>query len=276
MLADFKNHVRLMSRAFLKPRFKRDQILDDLRRLGIRQGDLLFVHSSLSSLGYVPGGAPTVLALLRESLGSTGTLVLPTHTWLAVNKGARSFDARTSRSCVGALSEMFRTMPGVVRSLHPTHSVAAIGPQAEEIVARHEAAATPCGQGSPYARLLERGGSVLFLGAGLESNTCFHTIEALCNVEYLMQSSAAQFEITDANGQSRFVDVKCHAQHIPRRFAEFRTPLIEARSLAAGSVGQAPSMLLNGTRFLELMQRALTRAPTMLLRGGAPMVPLTS
>ncbi|MDZ4817626.1 MAG: AAC(3) family N-acetyltransferase, partial [Planctomycetota bacterium] len=106
----------------------------DLEAIGVRQGGYMLVHSSLSSLGFVPGSATAVVAALRDSMGLNGTLVLPSHSWLWMNKGAREFDVRRTPTCVGALPEFFRNQPSVVRSLHPTHSVAAIGPQAEPLI----------------------------------------------------------------------------------------------------------------------------------------------
>ena len=51
----------------------------DLAALGVRPGSTLVVHSSLSSIGYVTGGAHAVVLALVEALGPDGTLVVPTH-----------------------------------------------------------------------------------------------------------------------------------------------------------------------------------------------------
>src|SRR5262249_17025747 len=149
----------------------------DLRALGIRPGGLLLVHSSLSSLGFVPGGVETVVRALIEVVGLRGTLVLPAHSWDEMEAGGRTFDVLRTETCVGAIPEAFRRRPGVVRSMHPTHSVAATGPLAAWLIADHESCATPCGPGSPYAKFLDRDGQILFLGTTLNSNTAFHTIE---------------------------------------------------------------------------------------------------
>lgn len=245
--------------------------MNDLRHLGVVHGKVLLVHSSLSSLGFVPGGARTVISTLLEAVGPSGTLMFPTHNWFAVNQGARNYDVRSTRSCVGALSEVFRQLPGAVRSLHPTHSVAAIGPLGETLIRDHEAASTPCGEGTPYARLLQLDGDILFLGVGLEANTAFHSIEALCSLDYLLQERADLFDITSADGRSRCIEVRCHAQNIPRRFEDFSTPLMQVRALRMGSVGPAKAMLLRGTRFLEVMRRAVDKHPALLLKSNEPV-----
>lgn len=240
----------------------------------MRDGSVLLVHSSLSSLGFVAGGPITVIETLLEVIGSSGTLVFPSHNWFAVNQGERKYDVRFTPSCVGAISEAFRRWPGVVRSLHPTHAVAAIGPRAEMLTRNHEVATTPCGAETPYARMLDIDGDILFLGVDLAANTAFHTIEALCDVGYLLQEGMSRFEIINADGQSRSLDVRCHAQHIPRRFAEFSQPLRDAGALAIGPVGSANAMLLHGPRFLEVMRRAVSQCHTLLLQGNQPIARL--
>jgi aminoglycoside 3-N-acetyltransferase len=105
----------------------------DLEALGVRRGGVLLVHSSLSSLGFVAGGAHTVIGALRMALGPEGTLVVPTHTWDRPGRGDFAFDVRSTPSCVGVISETFRAMPEAIRSLHPTHSVAAVGPMARDL-----------------------------------------------------------------------------------------------------------------------------------------------
>ena len=126
-----KSYVKTTLRVASKSWSTQGRITTGLRELGVKPGGILMVHSSLSALGYVPGGTRTVVESLRHALEPNGTLVMPTHSWEVMEKkGCRIFDARSTPSCVGAITEAFRAMPSVKRSLHPTHSVAAIGPLA--------------------------------------------------------------------------------------------------------------------------------------------------
>ena len=56
----------------------KSDIIQSLKELGLRQGDIVLVHSSLKSFGYVEGGADTVIDAFLEVVGETGTLVMPT------------------------------------------------------------------------------------------------------------------------------------------------------------------------------------------------------
>lgn len=166
-----------------------DQIAADARRLGVSEGDNVLVHASLRSLGSLPGGAENVIAGLLEALGKTGTLLLPALSYATVNRDQPVFDLLKTPSCVGALTEYFRLRPGTIRSVHPTHSVCAVGNHAERLLDGHVNDHTPCGRHSPFYKLNEFGGRILFLGCGMNPNTSMHAVEELIEPEYLFSDS---------------------------------------------------------------------------------------
>lgn len=166
-----------------------------LRELGVRGGDLLLVHCSLSSFGHVAGGEQAMVEALRVVAGRFGTIVMPSQSWqlcdpdflddptldAAAREAMRSalpaYDTRlTPTRTMGRVAELFRTLPDAVRSPHPHRSFAAEGPAAESITARHELA-EPFGEDSPLARLYAEEATVLLLGVGYESCTALHLAE---------------------------------------------------------------------------------------------------
>lgn len=172
----------------------RATLATDLRALGVEEGEVLLVHSSLSRLGWVAGGAQAVVLALLDTLGPDGTLVMPTHSafgepsrwqhppvpeswWQVIRDGSPAFDpALTPTRQMGAVVECFRHVPGVVRSDHPASSFAARGPHTERVTGGHELA-FGLGEGSPLARLYELGARVLLLGVGHGNNTSLHLAE---------------------------------------------------------------------------------------------------
>jgi len=161
-----------------------EQLTADLLALGIRPGGIVLVHSSLRSLGARHEPEMVVQALLA-ALGEQGTLLMPALSYQSVGPNQPIFDARRTPSCVGGLTEYFRTRAGTIRSLHPTHSVSGVGARAAEVLAGHEQDETPCGPHSPFARLPELKGQILFLGCGLRPNTSMHAIEEHVEPPYL-------------------------------------------------------------------------------------------
>jgi aminoglycoside 3-N-acetyltransferase len=174
------------------------RLIDDLRELGVGQGQTLLVHASLSSIGWVDGGAATVVAALRQVVGETaGTVVVSTGTEQnsqtsrahqnlvkhmtadearTYRRDMPAFDRDTTPGSAGAIAEALRTTNGAVRSAHPQSSLAAIGPKAEGLMADHP---LKChlGEQSPLAKLYKLDAQVLLLGVGYRSCTAFHLAE---------------------------------------------------------------------------------------------------
>ena len=160
-----------------RSRVTRQDLVSGLRELGVPRGALLQVHSSMSRLGYVVGGAETVVDALLETVGPEGTVMVPTF-----NHGAAEiYDWRTTPSVSGAVTEALRRRPEARRSINPTHPYAAIGPAAEALVAGHLEVDT-FDRRSPLGKLAEGGGYVLLLGIGMEANTAAHVGEFMASV----------------------------------------------------------------------------------------------
>lgn len=156
-----------------------DDLFECFRKLGIKNGNIVLVHSSLSRLGYVEGGAFSIIKALQRAVGIKGTIGVPTfwgHTTIYL-KGAKTFNVNESHSILGAVSEIIRKHPHAERSLHPTHSAAFVGPSADYLINNHHLDNIPVGPNSPYYKLAKTKGKILLLGASLEYLTNFHTIE---------------------------------------------------------------------------------------------------
>lgn len=165
-------------------RITEQMILRSLRELGIRQGDVLFVHSSLTRLGYIQGGPETVITSLRKAAGKRGTVVMPVFSFSFPLWHNPAFDAKWSKSQTGIISEVFRWKKGVVKSGHPSHSVAAAGRLAREITKGH-ANIPPYDKKGPFGKLVEHDAKIIFFGCGIRCNSILHALEDWHNVPYL-------------------------------------------------------------------------------------------
>lgn len=160
-------------------------IISDLKKLGICPGDKVLMHSSYKSLGTIDGGIDTFLDALMELLGPDGTLMLPTFTYDFVTLSNPVFDIRYTMSNVGYTTEVFRKKPGVVRSLHPTHSHAVWGKDKEKYIKDHYDDDVEVGTHSPIIKLKDNNGKILMVGCGITHNTMIHGAEIHMNVPYI-------------------------------------------------------------------------------------------
>jgi aminoglycoside 3-N-acetyltransferase len=160
----------------------KNMIVSGLNRLGLAQGDLVIVHSSLSSFGFVEGGAETFVKALMEVLGPNGTIVVPTFFTFFKGEPNQVYDIDKTPSRMGKVTEVVRLLPEAIRSHDPIVPLAAIGPLARDIVDRDF---TNCwGKDSSFGRLLELNAWILLTGVTYNSCTMFHLVEGIAQVPY--------------------------------------------------------------------------------------------
>jgi len=166
----------------------REEIAAGLRALGLDAGMGVMVHSSLNSFGYVRGGAHAVIAALQDVLTPAGTLLMPSFNHGAPFEpgGPNVFDPLATPTTNGAIPDAFWRLPGVRRSLDPTHAYACWSARADAYTRWHHRALT-MGAGSPYGLLLADDGWCLLLGVGFGSNTFHHVVEMMTSAPCLGQ-----------------------------------------------------------------------------------------
>ena len=236
------------------------RIAAELRAAGVRPGGLLLVHSSLRSLGPVPDGAETVVQGLLGALGPDGTLLMPALSYGRVTPEQPLFDVRFTPSNVGALPEYFRTRPGTVRSIHPTHSVCGVGPLAAELLDRHIEDRTPCGPRSPFHLLPEYGGQILMLGCGLRPNTSMHAVEELAEPPYLF-GGVLTYRLIGWDWAATEATYRIHGlQGWQQRYDRVADVLGEPQ-LRHGRVLRAAVHLIEASALLQAALAALRRDP---------------
>jgi aminoglycoside 3-N-acetyltransferase len=154
-----------------------------LREAGLGTGETAFVQAGMASFGTIEGGPDAVIGAVRSVVESDGLIVMPAFPMdrpgLDHLRMHPVFDLRSTPSQMGAVSERFRTLSDTHRSFHPTHSLSAQGPGAEDFIAGHQNAETPFGPGTPFAKMIEANARQLFLGTGTRPLTAYHVFECM-------------------------------------------------------------------------------------------------
>ncbi|RGP78938.1 aminoglycoside n [Fusarium longipes] len=232
------------------PLCTRSSLTNDLRNLGLKKGNNVLVHCSLSKIGWINGGAETLTHCLLDILTPQGTLVVPTQTssnsdpalwidppvpqdwWQTIRDTMPAFNPQTSRTQrMGVLAETVRTWPGALRSLHPQTSFSAVGENAAFITRGH---ALDCmlGEHSPLARLEELDAMVLLVGVDFNKCTCFHL------AEYRIGSAKAETSFaTLVNGMREWMTVSDVAIN-DEDFLELGHDFVREGNVMKGRIGQ--------------------------------------
>ena len=243
-------------------RLNEAKIREALDSCGAFKADLLLVHSSLSACGSIDGGPATVISALRSWMTDRASLALPTHTWSYPDATgvAPVYDFNATPSVVGTITNHYWRQPGVVRSQHPSHSLAVSGPGAEELCRDHELRETPCGAGTPYLQIAEGNSSVLMFGATMDSYTLYHTAEDSAEVPYLYMPEQVTLRTLSTDNVVREVPMWRQDMSVPRRFEATADWLVEQgllvrRKLGLGELLFVPSARALHERVVEEMRR---------------------
>lgn len=237
--------------------FTIERLTRDLRQLGLTPNTTVVVHSSLSAIGYVVGGAHAVVLALLEVIGPNGTLVVPTHSgdlsdpgfwknppvpeawWPAIRASMPAYDPRlTPTRGMGAIADTVRHLPGAVRSAHPSVSFCAVGPNAETITSNHRLE-NGFDETSPLARLYDADASILLLGVGHDKNTSLHLAESRSGTRSTLRQGAPVL----LDGVRRWVTYNSLDVHTDD-FEEVGTMVADAGLQRESFVGGATARLL--------------------------------
>jgi len=154
----------------------KEMIIQGFKELGLKKGMKLMVHSSLKSFGKVEGGADSVIDAIIETIGTEGTLLMPSFNHGEPYDNGEIFDVNTTRTINGIIPETFRKRKDVVRSINPTHPFCAWGNNKDRYTKDHQKF-DAFGIDSPLHRLMEDGGYCMLIGVGYKSNTFHHMVE---------------------------------------------------------------------------------------------------
>jgi aminoglycoside 3-N-acetyltransferase len=249
--------------------YTKKDITDHIIELGIAKDDTLLIHSSMKAIGEVEGGADTVLDAFMEFL-KEGLLIFPTHTWAQMNNEYRIFNVATEPSCVGLLTNLFFKRHGVIRSWHPTHSVAAYGQDAFDYISGEENSDTPCPRTGCWGKLYDRKAKILFLGCSPKKNTYLHGVEEWNQIENRLTDAYRPYQIMTPEGKMIDRPMRGHYNpigDISKNYDKMMPPFLHHGIAKEGRIGAAKCYLCDAVGMAELTSSYLQRDPDLFLTG---------
>jgi aminoglycoside 3-N-acetyltransferase len=239
----------------------KQDLLNNLKEIGIQNNDVLLVHSSLSRIGFLEDGPKTLVDALIEAVGPAGHILMPTSPnnvyQLNYIRETPFFDVLNTPSKTGKTTEYFRNLPTTVRSLHPTEPVSVLGPRADYFVKDHFAQLTPYNENSPFFKVSKEGGKILYIGVSLSmAGTNLHTLEDAVDFKFpVYHTEIFDFKVIDDKGKKHSVQTKVHDPNwSKKRKCDDLIPLFEEQgALKKVKIGQAESLLVDAGKFLDVM-----------------------
>lgn len=248
--------------------FTKDGLINQLKDMGLVSSDTILIHSSMKAIGNVDGGADTVLDALMEFF-SDGLLLLPTHSWKTVNDSNPVFDPASTPSCVGLLTNMFMKRPGVIRSLHPTHSMTGYGKDAAQYLSGEEYCNTPCTPGGCYDRLRERNAKILLIGVGHERNTFIHSVEEVLNIPHRLSDMPMKLHTVMPDGNFRDIYMRKHYNasnpHISEDFVKLEQAFYDCNAARKTVFGSADCILCDAGKIFNVVRHVLAPDPECII-----------
>jgi aminoglycoside 3-N-acetyltransferase len=240
-----------------KRTFTKEQLIAQLRAMGVKPGDGLFVHSSYSSIGVVEGGPDAVIDALLEAVGSEGHIMFPAFAF-QIDLGP--YDEAATPTTMGIIPETARKRPAFFRSDFPYNSVIVAGPQARQIAGNHVSRGH-CRPGDPIDRFAMLGGKVMLLGVGFRSSTTVHIGECYADLPHRRMSKDGPYdELLYADGR-RAIHNQSGGPGCDEGFGAVEGIMRERNHIVDGHVGVAPVRLMKGRDVIFDVVDLVKRAP---------------
>lgn len=243
--------------------YSKKDLMACLEQMGIEKEGTLLVHSSCKSIGEVEERADTVLDALSDYMAD-GLLVLPTHTWKYISKDNPVFDVNKSPSNVGVLTELFRNRKNTIRSEHPTHSVAALGKEADTFTAGEYKHETPCARESVWGKVVDRKAQILLIGVDLTRNTFIHGIEEWLDIPNRMTDHHEDlFSVLNSGEKVRVPSRRHCGLSWSEHFWKVNDLLIEEGAMKTGRFGDAETRVVDAQMTSALLTELLEKNPEL-------------
>jgi len=254
-------------------RFGAEELRAELARHLPPDTEIIMVHSSLGELQPTyAGDIRELLDALIELCGTHRTLAMPAFFFggrkadpIAYYKERPVFDVRRQPSETGLLTELFRRRGGVRRSLHPTASVTALGPRADELVEGHHLAQTSFGEGTPFAIMAQRRTAIVGIGTEyFRSLTQVHAAEDLLGERYplALRPSTLPIQLTDFDGTVHHYELPFNESGMGRRIERLEQ-LLGPDELVQWRFHGAPLFVTSAARVTEVLMDAALRGETI-------------
>lgn len=241
-------------------KYSYDDLIEQIKKIGIKPNDTVIIHSSMKAIGDVEGGADTVIDAFKDYLAEDGLLLIPALTYKETRQ-TLLFDVKNTVPCIGIIPTLAVKREDGVRSINPTHSVMAFGKKAREYVKGEEKLKSPTARGGCFDRLADVNAKILLIGVGQNKNTFMHAIDERNNPhrvsdeEYLIKTRLADGSIIDTpHHPLKRTDEDVSVSH---HFPKFEEILHQKGAIEYGTFCDAEVQICDAKRMREVIEELI-------------------
>ena len=238
--------------------YTKNDIKDQLRKMGITPSDTVIIHTSFKAVGEVEGGPDAFIDAFCEYL-SDGLFLVPTQTWANVNRENPIYDPKTTEPCIGLIPRTAYKRGDGIRSLHPTHSMWARGKGAEEFIIGEENAETPARVGGAWWKLGERGAKILLIGVDHGRNTYIHVVDEIAELDDRLVDEPWAVTVKDYDGNEITHPFRNHGRTGSLNFNNFEEAFIELGAQKDGQIGDAYTRVVDAAKCRDVLLHIYSR-----------------
>lgn len=217
----YKNLIRKARNVKLsvQKKISKEDIKKELMKAGLKKGDAVIVHSSLSRIGFLENGADTLIDAFLEVVGENGLMVMPAFSSLNYDEKKKIyvFDVKKTPAYTGTVPETFRNRKRVFRSVSPTHSLIAYGKKAKWFAEGHDKCDNPYGKEGPFYKLLELDAKIFLVGVDQLANSSIHIVEdKYKHFPIKVWNEKQKILVMYPDGSKKIIYVRWHLPHLYR------------------------------------------------------------
>ncbi len=268
--------------------YTKQNILDDLERMGAPRDSVVLVHTSLRAVGEVEGRGEGFLdALVEYFTADGGLLIIPTHTWNNLSDLSKpTLDMGSSETCIGTLPSIAALHPMAHRSLHPTHSVAVFDGQtksgepgaAEDYIAGEVMVDTSTSPAGCYGRIYDMGGKILLIGVEHNRDTYLHSVEERIGVLNRLSEEPVATTIRLKSGDVINRPIRRHSAKgivdVSAQYIKYEPAFRRHGAIVDGTIGNAAVQLCDARIMADVMRLIFDRSGGIeLLADDTPLDP---
>ena len=242
------------------------KLVAEFKRIGLKEKDVVLVHSSFKSFGEVEGGPQTVVDALISTLGNEGTLIVPRFNF-DFSTHNTPWDIRTTPSQTGIISEFVRKDPKSLSVFHPIYSFSIIGKHAKELV-KHRYKGS-YSKDSIFYKLRILGAKILQIDRVYKGTTMFHYVEEMLGVDYRYFKNFTGI-VTNENGRSYEDTFNIYVLNREQNFFTYVQPigkiLEEKGVMKIDRIGDATTWYMKAEDMYRVTADAIKKNPHILCK----------